>query len=221
MKKILSLTFILVFLAGCKTSPVLTKGEAYPNMYKNKPLSILIVPAVNQSTAADAAQLYATTIAEPVAEAGYYVMPVPVTDAIFQSEGIVDGAQLETLSMEKIRDMFGADAILFVKINRWETNYYVTGGDVTVGASFRLISAHTDDEIWKYSDAVVINTSGNSGNLIADMISTAINTALTDYVPIARQVNFKVMNTLPAGKYNELADKDQLQKVVVLDKTNF
>lgn len=221
MYKLLSSIMLIIVLSGCATQQVLTKGEAYPGMYKNKPTTILIVPATNLSTAADAAQLYSTTIAEPIAEAGYYVMSVPTTDAIFQSEGIVDGAQLETLSVDKIRDMFGADAILFVKINHWETNYYVTGGDVTVGAAFRLVSAHTGEELWKYSDAVVINTSGGSGNLFADIISTAISTALTDYVPIARQVNFRVMSTMPVGKYNALTDKDQNHKVVVVDKANF
>jgi len=221
MKIFFSISFIVLLLSGCATQERLTKGEAYPDMYKNKPISILVVPAINQSTAADAAQLYSTTIAEPLAEAGYYVMSVPATDAIFQSEGIVDGAQLDAFSPTKAHEIFGADAILFVKINRWETNYFVTGGNVTVGAAFRLVSAHSGAELWRYNDAVIINTSGGSGNLIADIISTAISTALTDYVPIARQVNFQVMGSIPAGAYHSQNNLDKDQKVVIIDKTNF
>jgi hypothetical protein len=39
-----------------------------------------VVPVVNRSKAADAPELYSTTIAQPLAEAGYYVMSVPMDE---------------------------------------------------------------------------------------------------------------------------------------------
>lgn len=200
-------------LAGC-ASPMISKQEAFPKVYQEKPLSILVVPAINNSTAADAPDLYSTTIAQPIAEAGYYVMPLPLTNFILNSEGITDGAQLRDVNAIKFKQLFDADAVLFVTINKWDTNYYVTGGNVTVGAEFDLVSTTTNEVLWNYNNIIVHNTSGNSGNLIADIIATAITTALTDYVPVARIVNATVVNTLPAGKYNAKHGKDGLEKAV-------
>lgn len=194
--------FAILTLTGCVTPVMLTKQDAYPDMYAQGPQSILVVPAINKTTAADAPDLYSTTIAQPLAEAGYYVMPIPMVDMLLTAEGITDGEQLRSIEPTKFKSMFGADSILFVTINQWDTNYYLTGGNVTVGADFELVSTQSATPLWNYSGRVVIDTSGNSGNLIADIISTAITTALTDYVPIARQVNARVMTTLPLGKYH-------------------
>ncbi len=203
-----------VYLGGCATPNYLTKQEAYPNLYKEETNSVLVVPAINRSTAADAPDLYATTIAQPLAEAGYYVMPIPMVEMLLSMEGVTDGAQVKSIDSSKFKTMFGADSVLFVTINQWDTNYYVTGGNVTVGADFELVSTSTNESLWNYSGLVVINTSGNSGNLLADVISTALTTALTDYVPIARQVNAQVVTTLPHGKYHERHKQDGGDKVV-------
>ena len=218
MKKLLILLLGSIVLTACKSTMV-SKEQAFPMVYKEKPSSILVLPAINNTTAADAANLYATTIAHPLAEAGYYVFSIPYIDTYFANEGIVDGTQLRNIPSIKYKEMFGADSVLFVKINQWDTNYYITGGDVTVGAQFELISTLSGETLWQYDDIIVHNTSGNSGNLIADMISTAINTAIVDYVPIARTVNQRIVSTIPAGKYHEKHNKDQGERGIILQKT--
>jgi len=205
---------LCIQLTGCAAPTILTKGEAYPNMYQNETHSIVVVPAINRSTAADAPELYSTTIAQPLAEAGYYVMPIPMVEMMLSYEGVSDGEQLRNVDMGKFNIMFGADSVLFVTINQWDTNYFVTGGNVTVGADFELISTKTNQVLWTYRNVVVINTSGNSGNLIADIISTAITTAIVDYVPIAHQVNQSVITTLPVGKYHSRFGQDADDQVV-------
>jgi hypothetical protein len=190
-------------LTGCVQNQIITKQDAYPKMYEAAPKSILVVPAVNRSTAADAPDLYSTTIAQPLAEAGYYVMPIPLTNLLLQQEGITDGAQLREVNPAKFRQLMGADTVLFVTINQWDTNYFVTGGNVTVGAEFDLVDTNSGETLWNYHNIVVHNTSGNSGNLLADIIATAITTATTDYVPIAHIVNQQVISTLPVGQYHK------------------
>lgn len=209
----------IILLSGCVKQNIVTKQDAFPEMYKQHPLSILVVPVVNHSTAADAPDLYSTTIVQPLAEAGYYVMPIPITDMIFHGEGIVDGEQLKNVDATKFKSLFGADSALFVTINKWDTNYYLTGGNVTVGADFRLISTTNNEELWHYDTVIIYNTSGNSGNLIADLISTAISTAVTDYVPIARRVNANVIHTLPVGKYNSRYERDGTDRTVNKDSS--
>jgi hypothetical protein len=207
MLKIITALFLVIGLAGCQSTQI-TKGEAFPKMYTEKPISILVVPAVNLTTAADAAALYATTIAKPLAESGYYVFSIPFTEKFLQREGIVDGDQVSNIPLEKFKTMFGADAVLFVTLNSWDTNYYVTGGNVTVGAKFSLKSTTSNQILWQYDDVVVHNTSGNSGNILADIIATAISTAIVDYVPIAHVVNQRIVNSMPVGKYHKRYNAD-------------
>lgn len=201
--------FMLIpfILMGCQATQV-SKQEAFPDVYNEKPVSILVVPAVNNTTAADAPDLYATTVAAPLAEAGYYVLSVPYVKNFMQREGILDGTQAKNIPMPKYKELFGADAVLFVTLNAWDTNYYVVGGNVTVSAKFEMKSTATDRVIWQYDSTVVYNTSGNSGNLLADLIATAITSAVTDYVPIAHSVNHQIISTLPVGKYHSRHEQD-------------
>ncbi|NIS74702.1 MAG: hypothetical protein GTO08_05375, partial [Deltaproteobacteria bacterium] len=45
-------------------------------MYQEQPLTILVLPPMNETTAADAKEYYATTIAEPLSLQGFYVLPI-------------------------------------------------------------------------------------------------------------------------------------------------
>ncbi|WP_371185209.1 GNA1162 family protein [Thalassotalea maritima] len=215
MKKFLTIITV-IFLSGCQAT--ITKNEAFPKLYSEKPKTILVVPAVNNTTAADAAELYSTTIAQPLSEAGYYVVSIPFVEHFLQREGISDGEQAKQIPPEKFLQLFGADAVLFVNINSWDTNYYITGGNVTVSAKFELISTKTNNMLWQYDDIIVHDTSGNSGNLLVDVISTALTTALVDYVPIARQVNSQIVSSLPVGQYHPRHGKDNNDSGIVASK---
>ena len=46
-----------------------------------------------------------------------------------------------------------------------------------------------------------------------DILSTAITTATTDYVPIAKQVNYQAFTALPHGGYSDLHGLDQDQNI--------
>jgi hypothetical protein len=215
-KNITTLLF-LIFLSGCQTTQI-TKGEAFPNMYGEKPASILVVPAINLTTAADAAALYATTIAKPLAESGYYVFSIPFVEQFLQMEGITDGEQVSNIPLNIFKETFDADTVLFVTLNSWDTNYYVTGGNVTVGAKFELKSTNSNQTLWQYDDVVVHNTSGNSGNIFADIIATALTTALVDYVPIAHVVNQRIVNSMPVGKYHKRHNTDAKDPGIIATK---
>ncbi len=211
----------VVLLSGCGHK-LLAKHEAFPQMYKEKPLAILALPPINESTAAEARDYYATTIAEPLSMCGYYVFPLEVTSEVLAAEGFHDTEAMTAIPLQKFREHFGADAVLYSTIREWDTNYYVIGGNVTVSAEFVLKSTDTGEELWRYDGRVVVDTSDNSGGgglvgLGIKLIATAIKTATTDYVPVARQVNGIALYTLPYGRYHQSHAKDG--DMVVVDET--
>ena len=67
-----------------------TMGEYYNDFYGSQPTSVLVLPARNTTTAADAANMFRYSITRPLAERGFYVYPVHLVDAFFKSENIVD-----------------------------------------------------------------------------------------------------------------------------------
>ncbi|MFT7259310.1 MAG: hypothetical protein ACI9MS_001168 [Glaciecola sp.] len=219
--KLVSLLVIMAFvLSGCASS-FITKEEAFPKMYQAKPIAILVVPAVNNTTAAEATEYYATTIAEPLTRMGYYVLPIEVTNRLIQEQGIVDGAQLANVDTGLFKTMYGADAVMFVNINQWDTSYFVIGGNVTVGISYELVSTTSKEVLWQYADTIVVDTGGDSGGgIIGAIISTAINTAFTDYVPLAKRVNYTALSTIPFGGYHEKTGTDQKAQAVNKNKAN-
>ena len=78
MKTIISLAAVALLVSGCANYT--TKGEFAPNVYDERPKAILVLPPINNSTAADAKEYYITTIAEPLSNSGA-VEAVPVAFA--------------------------------------------------------------------------------------------------------------------------------------------
>ncbi len=207
-----------LFLMSC--GKVLTKSDAFPKMYDEKPISILVLPPINESTAAEAKEFYLTTIAEPLSQTGYYVYPIEVVSDILNSEGLYDTEILDESAIPKFKEYFDADAVLFIRILKWDTSYFVVGGSVTVKVAYNLISTTTSETLWNYEGELTIDTTGDSGNagglagLLATVITTAIKTATTDYIPIAKKANIKALVSIPYGKYHKQFNKDGDKKVV-------
>lgn len=212
MMKLLISLILICLLAACN-SAISSKQQRFPKMYTESPVSILVVPAINNTTAADATALYASTITKPLSEAGFYVYSLPFTQTLFAKEGITDGLQVKNKLSSKIyQDMFAADSILYVTITQWDTNYYIVGGNVMVGAHFELVSTYTNETLWQYQDSINYDTSSNgSDSLLINLISTAIESATTDYAPIARDLNRRIISTIPLGKYHPKYNKNQHQ----------
>jgi len=207
-----------LLLSACGPKMV-TKGEKFPLLYEEAPGAIVVLPPINQTTAANAKEYYSTTIQEPLSFTGYYVFPYEVTSDILKMEGIYDAELLTNIPLQKFREYFGADAVLFTTIRKWDMSYIVISSTLTVSVDCQLKSTHSDQVLWEYNGTVVVDLSGgNSGGgiagLIAKAIVTAINTAVADYVPYARMANYQALNSMPYGKYHENFSRDRDQKII-------
>lgn len=215
MKRITTLILAVSFLSGCVEMG--TKQDAFPSMYgPQKPLAILVVPSINESTAADAGDLLNVTVTQPFTNQGYYVLPMPIVAEIFRNEGIIEGTQIKGLPTQMFKENFGADAVMFMTIESWEKNYAIIAGNVTVGIEYVLLSTTSNEILWSYEQVVVVDTSGSSGNIFADIIATAISTGMTDYASVARQVHAVAITAMPFGQYHPRSGADGLDKSVVL-----
>ena len=212
----LFLLALVVLFAGCSAkdpSTPITKGAAFPQMYEEQPRSILILPPMNESTDAQAKDFYITTAEVPFALSGYYVFPTEMVSDILKQEGIYDASSLASMPVNKFYDYFGADSVLFVTIHKWDTSYAVVASSLRVSISVKLISTKTQQVLWKNYQSVQVDLGGGGSSsiegLLISAIFTAVSTATADYVTYAKQVNNKLIFTLPAGPYSPQYMQDQ------------
>jgi hypothetical protein len=215
MKKIIFLIFtltIIILITGCGFTPSqITRAEYYPKMYKHPPVSILVLPAKNTTTAVNVAKYFSYTITQPLTEKGYYVFPVHLVDDFFKSENLPNAELIRKIPLNKLKKVFNADAILYVDINSWNTAYIVLGSHVDVGVSFSLVDANTGDELWN-SNSYAYSYDGVDGNgsllgLVVGMIAAGVNTSV-DYTKLAYFANIVGLSFLPYGKYHPLYKRD-------------
>lgn len=213
-----TLTILLLELTGCAPEYI-TKGVAFPKMYDQQPKSLLILPPMNESTDAEAKDYYLTTTEMPFALMGYYIFPTEMVSDIMKQEGLYDTELLYNMPLNKYYEYFGADAVLFTKIKKWDVSYMVLSSNLTVSIEARIVSTKTSEELWKYTGTVVVDLSGGNSDgglagLIAKSVITAINTATADYVKYAKVANNRIIYTLPVGPYSEHYMKDQNVKFI-------
>lgn len=226
MKYIASLFLMALVLVNTGCAPkinTITKGEKFPKMYDQQPRSLLILPPMNESTDAEAKDYYMTTVEMPFALMGYYVMPVEIVNDVMKQEGITNTEMLYDLPLNKLQEYFGADAVLYTRIKKWDTSYMVIASTLTVSVDSEIVSTKTSEKLWAYNGTVVqdltnrSNGGGGLAELIVNVVATAINTAAADYVKYARIANFRLISSVPTGPYHEAHMKDQ--GVRIIDQT--
>jgi hypothetical protein len=197
---------LAVLLTGCATQQAKTDLTAFNAA---KPRSILVVPAVNKSLDVDAPNYLLTTLTVPLAEKGYYVFPVHTAKTVLEQEGFFDGDQVQKQLPEVLAKLFGADAVLFVTINRWDAQYAVFATTVTVDFDYRLVYKD-GTEIWKANKKMQYspqqqNTGNPLANLIAAAVTAALERAKPNYLPLAQTANLQVLavepTAIPNGPY--------------------
>jgi hypothetical protein len=112
------------------------------------PRSILVVPVINISLNVDAPNYLLTTLTEPLTENGFYVFPVNTVKFVLEQEGFYEAEQVHRQPPEALARMFGADAVLYVTIKRWDLTSLILSARSTVQLEYRMVSKD-GTEIWK------------------------------------------------------------------------
>lgn len=205
-------------ISGCVTPP---PPKDYSKFNAAGIRSILVVPVVNNSVEISASDYFLSTVPIPIAENGYYVFPVNLVKRVLEDDGLSDANLVHSASTEKLCELFGADAALYIIINRWEAQYIVLSTQVTVELTYVLKHGVAGEEIWRDEETVVYSPQGSSsGNPLGDLIAMAIMAAITkanpNYIPLARQANQKAFAYpgpgFPHGPYAKIKEKNPEKK---------
>jgi hypothetical protein len=176
----------------------------YSLFEEEDPRSILVVPVLNNSPEVGASDYFLATVTVPLAERGYYVFPVNLTRALLADAGLADAGLVHSADTTRIGKLFGADAVLYVTITHWEAQYILISTTVVVGFEYELRSAKSGRTLWKTAETMTYSPhSTSSGNPLADVIVKAVEAAVTkaapNYMPLARQANWKAIAGIHEG----------------------
>jgi hypothetical protein len=196
----------VALLVGCAHKPT---PYDYTAFRKANPSSLLVLPPVNESPDVKASPSIWAQATLPLSEAGYYVLPVTLVDETLRQNGIQSANDAQDIPREKLRDVFGADAAVYIKVTRYGTAYHVISSDTEVAAEARIVDLRTGALLWEGRAVASSAEQGSGGGgiaglLVAAVVKQIINTttdAAYNYAGIAdaRLLGAPHYNSVPPG----------------------
>ncbi|MDZ5603062.1 DUF799 domain-containing protein [Pseudomonas sp. RP23018S] len=192
---------VLALFAGCAER----KTVDYSAYKQSRPKSILVLPPLNQSPDVKATYSMLSQVTYPLAEAGYYVMPVALVAETFNQNGMNQPEDVHALLPRKLHEIFGADAGLYVTVSDYGTRYMVLSSATIVTASAKLVDLKTGSTLWTGSaTASSQENQQNQGGLIGMLIVAAVNQIVSSVqddagYPIAGITSARLLAPYPNG----------------------
>ena len=212
MRRIIYFILASAIITSCGIFDSVTRESQYAKMYEEQPVTLLVMPPINNSTNVEAKDLLYTSISRPLVEAGYYVISPLLAMDVLKAESAYDAENFFEAPLNAFFNYFGADAVVFSVIDSWAKK----GMGIQTKIRYVIKSAHTNEILFDRSCDLYLDLSidsdSKSGLLgkLVDLAASAINTAATDHIVAARKANYFILRDIPRGKYspNYMLDKD-------------
>lgn len=170
------LFFLLLIAQSLLFSACSTKAPAdYTAFIQASPRSILVLPPINNTTEIQAGNSMLSWSSISLGEMGYYVMPVALTNETFRHNGITEPEEAHALPLERLRKIFGADAVLYMTVEKFGTVFMVVSSVTQVRAKARLVDARSGTELWHGEAEVSSGSQGGSSSLVAMLITAVVD----------------------------------------------
>lgn len=159
-------------LSACETIP---REDTYVKFREMMPRSILVLPPANESVDVIASYAWLSTATRPIAERGFYVYPVAIVDEFMKENGLPNPEDMHGAPLDKIGEIFGADAVLYVTIEDYGQKFRLVSSDSVVDARAELVDVKTGEQIWSNDVSITQSNSDTSGGgLLGAVVSAAI-----------------------------------------------
>lgn len=168
-------------LAAAFAAALIATGCATPTPYdysafkQSRPASILVLPPLNSSPDVAATYSMLSQVTLPLAESGYYVLSVSLVDETFRQNGLYNPPEMHEVAPQKLREIFGADAALYINIKQYGTSYAVLASESRVTAEARLVDLRSGQSLWQ-GEATASSAEGrsSSGGLVGLLVQAVV-----------------------------------------------
>lgn len=207
---------ILLLAAGCtkNTQEVITRADAFPQIYTEQPRSIAVLPPLNTSPLPEAGDYFLNTIEKPLTEAGYDVIPQKMISETIKNRSLGDTESLYTLPAKTLYEYFGSDAVLYTHIKQWTVDTTGLLSRLIISMESEIVSTKTSQQLWRYNsslniDLSAVSSTGGSVYVSMKKQEESDDKEKTDRTAYALQLNKKLTRDLPFGPGHEEYSQDQ------------
>jgi hypothetical protein len=153
------------------------KPYDYTAFRQNRPASMLVLPPLNDTPDVLATYGVLAQVTRPLAESGYYVVPVTLMDETFRQNGLNNAAEIQDVSAQKLREIFGADAAVYIRVKVYGTSYAVLSSETRVTVEARILDLRSGELLWQGSaTASSAESQGNNqSGLIGLLVQAVVN----------------------------------------------
>lgn len=199
--KALAAAVCVLVMTGCATKAPID----YTAYKENRPRSILVLPPLNNTPEVQASYSVLSYATRPLAEAGYYVMPVTLVAEAFKENGMTQPADMHATSPEKLRQIFGADAALYITVGQYGSVFQVVNSVSVVAAEAKLVDLRTGTLLWTGAATASSEEGQNQqqGGLVALLVVAIVKQVMATTLDQSHQVaGVATGRLLSAGKPN-------------------
>jgi hypothetical protein len=180
-------------IASCVAPPV---DYDYTEYLAHMPRSILVLPPLDETIEVDAGCGAMSRVTRPLAERGYYVFPVAVVDAMMKENGLPTAGEMHQVSLKKLDEVFGADAVMYMDIKNWGTTYHVIDTATTVTIQAQLVDIKTGTELWRGQKTLEMHSSSGGSEPISMLVAALLTQAMSPAINESRHLSADVDQSL-------------------------
>lgn len=189
----------LVLFSGCAKKP---EPYGYSAFLQSKPKSILVVMPKNESLDVKGAPAVLANAILPLSEAGYYVFPPAVVQETFKQNGVYSANDIANIPLEKLKEIFGADSVLYIEVKKYGNSYVVISSTTEVVVSAKLVDLDTQKVIWSRSARYAESSGSNGGGLIGMLVSAVLTQIINETTDNSYKVAYHTDLMLFANQCN-------------------
>lgn len=123
------------------------------------------------------------------------MLPVAVTEETFRHNGIISAQDAQELPVAKLREIFGADAALYLDVRQYGSVYAVLKSETKVTLTARLVDLRTGEPLWS-GEATASSAESKSslvGMLVSALIDQIVDSLSDRSVQIAEIANGRLL----------------------------
>lgn len=200
--KLLIISAVTALMVGCAHTP--QQARDYTAFKQCRPQSILVLPPLNNSPDVAAPYSLLSHMTYPLAETGYYVLPVTLVNQTFKENGLHTAGEIYAVAPAKLYEIFGADTALYTTITAYGASYKILRSSAVVTASARLVDLKNGSTLWEGSASAASDEGRQSqGGLAAMLIGAVIDQIVHNVTDTSHHVAGQTcMRLLHGGSHN-------------------
>lgn len=176
--------------------------------------TVLVVPTINKTTQVNADRLFNSLISMPFAERGYYVYGPETTRMIFEADGLYEPEKVQETPADQLAQLFGSDVVVKVQIHFFDTSYYLLKTRSEIRLTYQVYDKG-GNLLLNFQDDVFLDQGGDAsslGGLIASAITSAINRAVNNMMPVTDLAAKRMIRGFGPGPHAIKKAVEQTQK---------